>query len=153
MNRIIQLVKENDLVKIALIGLVVYFFVNYTKKQEGLDMLPAYDVNYLSDISPQQSQIDSIVAGKDQLTADDLLPKYDEQNAFAQENPVSKLLQEKNFLISGFNQGITTNVSNHKIGYHDLRGLPYVISKENVGPWNQSSYDQPAGADIKPLII
>lgn len=48
------------------------------------------------------------VAGKDQLKAEDLLPKYDDANAFAKENPVSNLLKEQNFLISGYHVGINT---------------------------------------------
>ncbi len=46
------------------------------------------------------------VAGKDQLKAEDLLPKYDDANAFAKENHVSNLLKEQNFLISGYHVGI-----------------------------------------------
>jgi len=89
----------------------------------------------------QQKQIDKVVAGGQKLTADDLLPKYDEANAFAKENPVSKLLKEKNFLISGFHAGINTVMQSNKIPYLDLRVLP-PIPKEDVGPWNQSSYEQ-----------
>lgn len=156
MNRIIQFVKENDLVKFAIIGVLLYLFVNFNK-QEGLEATPAVDMDAMATFEQtpqeaQQAQIDSIVAGKDQLNVEDLLPKYDEENAFAKENPVSKLLKEKNYLISGHHQGITTSVSSHKMAYHDIRALPYVIQKENVGPWAQSSYDQPAGADIRPIL-
>jgi hypothetical protein len=89
----------------------------------------------------QQKQIDEVVAGQQKLTADDLLPKYDDANAFAKENPVSKLLKEQNFLVSGFHAGINTVMQSNKIPYLDLRVLP-PIPKENVGPWNQSSYEQ-----------
>jgi len=83
---------------------------------------------------------DKIVSGSTQLTADDLLPKYDEASDFAKENPVSKLLKEQNFLISGYHMGINTVMQSNKIPYHDLRSAP-VIPKQTVGPWSQSSYE------------
>ena len=89
----------------------------------------------------QQAQIDKVVAGEDQVKADDLLPKYNAENEFAKENPVSKLLKEQNFLISGYHVGINTVMQSNKIPYHDIRSLP-PIPKENAGPWNQSSYEQ-----------
>jgi hypothetical protein len=89
----------------------------------------------------QQAQIDKVVAGADQVKADDLLPKYNAENEFAKENPVSKLLKEQNFLISGYHVGINTVMQSNKIPYHDIRSLP-PIPKENAGPWNQSSYEQ-----------
>lgn len=92
-------------------------------------------------VDEQQKQIDRIVAGTDKLQADDLLPKYDEANEFAKENPVSKLLKEQNFLISGYHVGVNTVMQSNKIPYHDIRSLP-PIPKESVGPWNQSSFEQ-----------
>ena len=89
----------------------------------------------------EQKYIDKIVAGDKSLKADELLPKYDDENAFAKENPVSKLLKEQNFLISGYHVGINTVMQSNKIPYHDLRSLP-PIPKESVGPWNQSSLEQ-----------
>lgn len=89
----------------------------------------------------QRAQIDKIVAGVPKLVVDDLLPKYDDANAFAKENPVSKLLKEQNFLIGGYHVGVNTVMQSNKIAYHDIRSLP-PIPKENVGPWNQSSYEQ-----------
>jgi len=89
----------------------------------------------------QQAQIDNIVAGTTKLQAEDLLPKYNDANEFAKENPVSKLLKEQNFLISGYHVGINTVMQSNKIPYHDIRSLP-PIPKESVGPWNQSSFEQ-----------
>jgi hypothetical protein len=89
----------------------------------------------------EQSYIDNIVAGDKSLKADDLLPRYDAENEFAKENPVSKLLKEQNFLISGYHVGINTVMQSNKIPYHDLRSLP-PTPKESVGPWNQSSLEQ-----------
>lgn len=80
-----------------------------------------------------------------QLTTADLLPQYDEANQFAQQNPVSKLLQEQNFITSGYHMGINTSLSSNKIPYLDLRSAP-VIPKQDIGPFLQSSYEEPAGA-------
>lgn len=90
------------------------------------------------------AELDTLVAGKQQLTAEDLLPKYDEANEFAKQNPVSDLLKEQNFLISGYHVGVNTVMQSNKIPYHDLRSAP-PIPKETVGPWSQSSYETPAG--------
>lgn len=91
--------------------------------------------------SPQKIQVDKIVAGSEQVKPEDLLPKYGKENDFAKENPVTKLLKEQNFLISGYHVGINTVMQSNKIPYQDIRSLP-PIPKENVGPWNQSSFEQ-----------
>ena len=80
-----------------------------------------------------------------QLKTEDLLPQYDEANEFAKENPVSKLLKEQNFLISGYHMGVNTQVQSNKIAYHDLRSAP-VIPKQNVGPFLNSSYETFGGS-------
>lgn len=80
-----------------------------------------------------------------QLKTEDLLPKYDEANDFTKENPVSKLLKEQNFLISGYHMGVNTQVQSNKIAYHDLRSAP-VIPKQNVGPFLNSSYETFGGS-------
>ena len=98
------------------------------------------------------TQVDKVIAGKTALTTEDLLPKYDDANDFAKQNPVSKLLQETNFLTSGYHQGINTIVSSNKIPYHDIRSAP-PIPKAEAGPWNQSSYEQPMGAGRKFLEV
>ena len=91
--------------------------------------------------TPQKIQVDKIVAGSEQVKPEDLLPKYGKENDFAKENPVTKLLKEQNFLISGYHVGINTVMQSNKIPYQDIRSLP-PIPKENVGPWNQSSFEQ-----------
>lgn len=167
MDNIIETIQSNDLIKILLIVGLVYFLMTYMKgsKKEGLENveepepepapapatgpleLPsnqptmAFTPANIPSAEAQQKQIDEVVAGQQKLTADDLLPKYDDANAFAKENPVSQLLKEQNFLVSGFHAGINTVMQSNKIPYLDLRVLP-PIPKENVGPWNQSSYEQ-----------
>lgn len=180
MNNIIKMIQTNDFVKIALIVLAVYLFMTYTKKDTMNNVEPGI-YEYLDNVeekqtsevvqgdiegirvqgfeskkhiieTEQQKQIDSVVAGKDQLQAGDLLPAYDEANEFAKQNPVSKLLKEQNFLISGHHVGINTVMQSNKIPYHDIRSAP-PIPKENVGPWAQSSYEVPAGSGRRMLEI
>ena len=95
-----------------------------------------------------QDMTDKIVSGAIQLKAEDLLPKYDEASDFAKENPVSDLLKEQNFLISGYHMGINTVMQSNKIPYHDLRSAP-PIPKQVVGPWQQSSYETFGGASAR----
>jgi hypothetical protein len=104
--------------------------------------------------TPQQDQatFERVVGGVPALAAEDLLPKYDEADKFAKENPISKLLKEQNFLISGYHVGINTVLQSNKIPYHDLRSAP-PIPKETVGPWSQSSYETPMGANRRQLEI
>jgi hypothetical protein len=100
----------------------------------------------------QGSEFKRVVEGVPVLAAEELLPKYDDANKFAEENPISKLLKEQNFLISGYHVGINTVLQSNKIAYHDLRSAP-PIPKESVGPWSQSSYETPMGANRRQLEI
>lgn len=89
---------------------------------------------------------------KPTLSAEELLPKYDEANEFAKQNPVSELLKEQNFLISGYHMGVNTVMQSNKIAFHDLRAAP-PIPKENISPFLQSSYETPAGTNRRSLEI
>jgi len=157
---------QSNWVKILIVVVVLYFVIMWTKSSESIDNVssepqvvaeqPKVDVEpslaapaelapvsqASVEVTPQEQQehIDKIVAGSKQLTGEDLLPKYDDANEFAKENPVSKLLKEQNFLISGYHVGINTVLQSNKIPYLDIRSLP-PIPKEQVGPWNQSSYE------------
>jgi len=161
MADILKMITSNDIVKILLLLLAIYLLITFVnKKSESMDNTEVYmmpeELENVADkvvqpeekkqaapfvVDEQQKQIEKVVAGADKLSADDLLPKYDDANAFAKENPVSKLLKEQNFLISGYHVGINTVMQSNKIPYQDIRSLP-PIPKENVGPWNQSSYEQ-----------
>lgn len=106
-----------------------------------------------NDNQPQASDLaDYVTSNKQDISADELLPKYDEANEFAKQNPVSKLLKEQNFLISGYHTGINTVMQSQKIPYYDLRSAP-PIPKEVVGPWSQSSYEVPMGDGRKQLEV
>jgi len=159
------------IVLLVVVGLVLYFYIRQANKKEGFlgfvyerlenvmganqeipevpevplaepQPEPEQDQGMLQvDDKMQQEQIAQIVSGGDQLKPEDLLPKYDEENQFAKENPVSKLLKEQNFLISGYHVGLNTVMQSNKIPYHDIRSMP-PIPKENIGPWNQSSFEQ-----------
>lgn len=100
----------------------------------------------------QTQPMNEFVQPKEQITSEELLPKYDEANEFAKQNPVSDLLKEQNFLISGYHMGINTVMQSNKISYHDLRSAP-PIPKQNVGPFLQSSYETPAGTNRRSLEI
>ena len=166
MDSLIQLVKNNDLVKIVLILGAVYLFMQYYHKEnlenvEGTSttvvqppatITLASSAPILVSSDAQAKQIDKVVAGPTTLTTEDLLPKYDDANEFAKQNPTSKLLQEQNFLTSGYHMGINTVMQSNKIKYHDLRSCP-PIPKQELGPWNQSSYETPVGAGRKMLEI
>ena len=148
MKSISTFIQTNELLHIALILVAVYLFVTYYKK-EGLDNTtsdPAAPASLtLAAPSNQQEPISpAVVAPKAPVQPDDLLPKYDDATDFAKQNPVSKLLQEQNFLISGYHVGINTVSQSNKIPYHDLRSAP-PIPKQTVSPWLQSSYEEPAG--------
>ncbi len=170
MSDILKLIQTNNYVKAALILVGLYVFFKYVKL-EGMDNVeePLKDIEPPKEVvqgqqpaaqeqapssvgDAQQQQIDAIVAGKDQLNAADLLPTYDDANEFAKQNPVSNLLKEQNFLISGYHVGINTVMQSNKIPYHDLRSAP-PIPKESVGPWAQSSYEVPVGAGRRGLEI
>jgi hypothetical protein len=93
----------------------------------------------------EQQKLTQIADGTSPLTAQDLLPKYDEAN-----NSVSKILQDQNFLISGFAQGIDTVGQNNKIAYNDIRSLPVIPKNDNLSPWMMSPYSE-AGLTRRPL--
>ena len=77
---------------------------------------------------------------------------YDDANEFAKQNPVSKLLQEQNFLQAGYHMGINTVIQSNKIPYLDIRSCP-PIPKQEVGPFNNSSFEQPVGSNRRFLEI
>ena len=166
---IIEIIPKNDLLKVFLVIVAVYFIMKYYNR-EGLENVvstPPPPQQQPKLVQPQvqqtpqaqvmqpqeqQRQIEKVVAGQTQLTTNDLLPKYDDANDFAKQNPVSKLLQEQNFLQAGYHMGINTVVSSNKIPYLDIRSCP-PIPKQDVGPFNNSSYEEPAGAGRRALEI
>jgi hypothetical protein len=93
----------------------------------------------------EQQKLTQIADGTSPLTAQDLLPKYNEAN-----NNVSKILQDQNFLISGFAQGIDTVGQNNKIAYNDIRSLPIIPKNDTISPWMMSPYSE-AGLSRRPL--
>jgi hypothetical protein len=161
---ILEMIQKNDMLKVILILVAVYFFMKYYNR-ESLDNVEAEvsqpkvaqpDIKAVA--SPvlvpeeQQQQMERVVAGQTQLSANDLLPTYDDANEFAKQNPVSQLLQEQNFLQAGYHMGINTVVQSNKIPYLDIRSCP-PIPKAEVGPFNNSSYEQPVGAHRRFLEI
>lgn len=166
--KIIETIKKSRQLQLALLITVILVsylawvrFHEHEKKEvkETLDNvkpeLVQPELTLTSDVAPttqDQQQVDTIVAGKDQLTAEELLPAYDEADEFAKQNPVGKLLKEQNFLISGYHMGINTVVQSNKIPYHDIRSAP-PIAKKAVSPFLNSSYDSPMGSGRRQLEI
>jgi hypothetical protein len=86
------------------------------------------------------------------LSTDELLPKLSQEaNDFARENPVAKMLQEQNFLVSGYHVGVNTVLQSNKIPYHDLRSSP-AIAKNMISPFLNSSIEAPAGSSTRRLF-
>lgn len=159
---VLKMIQTNDMLKVVLVLIGVYCFMKFYYKEtldnvSGTPPLTNAATNtvvqgdatavpqaMVTSQTPQQTQIDKIVAGPTQLTTNDLLPKYDDANAFAKENPVSKLLQEQNFLQAGYHMGINSQIQSNKIPYLDIRSCP-PIAKQIAGPWSQSSYEAPTG--------
>jgi hypothetical protein len=170
---ILEMIQKNDMLKVILILVAVYFFMKYYNR-ESLDNVagtkPSLPLVVPSSQTPvtqaevsaiqaqvfaksdQQEQVEKVVAGASQLSAGDLLPKYDDANDFAKQNPVSKLLQEQNFLQAGYHMGINTVIQSNKIPYLDIRSCP-PIPKQEVGPFNNSSFEQPVGSNRRFLEI
>jgi hypothetical protein len=105
-----------------------------------------------AEVQVQQVQQAPIVEEKSQLQPNDLLPQYDDANEFAQQNPVSNLLKEQNFIVSGHHIGINTVMQSNKIPYHDIRSAP-PIPKETISPFLNSSFEAPAGSGRRMLEI
>ena len=95
------------------------------------------------DISGTEKQIlENISTGASQLTAGDLLPKYDDANTFAKENAVTKVLKDQNFLISGYSSGIDTISSSKRIPYNDYRENILIPKDNTISPWNMSALEE-----------
>lgn len=163
MADLLQTVKSNTYIKVALLlGIAYLLFKFYFNKEKFTESLETADAPVMAPQPPQQQPMvpapqvaaEAVVqkAAAGQLEAEDLLPKYDEANDFAKQNPVSKLLKEQNFLISGYHMGINTVMQSNKMPFHDLRAAP-PIPKENVGPFLQSSYERPVGSSLRQMII
>lgn len=148
MAGIIDIIKNNDLIKILLVLVGVYFLITYFKK-ESLENVEGEMAQPEAEAQVQQAPI---VEEKSQLQPNDLLPQYDDANEFAQQNPVSNLLKEQNFIVSGHHIGINTVMQSNKIPYHDLRSAP-PIPKETISPFLNSSFQTPAGSGRRQLEI
>ena len=146
MNSLVKLVQSNRLVQLILVVAIaggIYYYMNMKKNEalENVEVAPEPQSVEQQAAKAEEEKINELVAGKDQVKPEDLLPQYDDANEFAKENPVSKLLKEQNFLVSGYHVGVNTVMQSNKIPYHDIRSLP-PIPKESVGPFLESSYEQ-----------
>jgi hypothetical protein len=155
MASILEMIQKNDMIKLLIVAVGIYLFMTYYKREtleNTSEDAPDADVQPTPIEPPQGQAFAQPVADAAQLKAEDLLPKYDDANEFAKQNPVSSLLKESNFLIAGHHVGVNTVVQSNKIPYHDLRSA-FPVEKAQVGPWSQSSYDTPAGAGRREFSI
>lgn len=82
---------------------------------------------------------DNICRERDQLKAEDLLPRESMDDVWARSNPhASKNLIKKDFLTSEMRIGVETK--SNTIGNRDIRSMP-PITRVEVGPWNQGTLD------------
>lgn len=141
---------KNDFFIVGLVFLVLILMVSYiNKSQEGLEVAGAGAE--AESAAAEVAEVAEAVADQQQqppqLTAEALLQPAADAAEFVQKNEVTELLKEKNFLVAGQHIGLDTILQSKKIAYHDIRSAP-PIPKEQVGPWNQSSYEQPAGGPV-----
>lgn len=88
---------------------------------------------------------------KDQLSAQDLIPREDAYNAWNQSNPaVQGALSNKNFVDSGHHFGLNTVGQSLKNPNKQLRSDP-MIPQRQVGPWMQSTIE--ADTNRKPFEV
>lgn len=149
-SQIVDVVKKNDYIKIALVVVVGFIILKffYSESLENVIMMTPSSQLQNSYAAPQNVTDEQQV----QLTSQDLLPNMDSNNAFLEQNPVAKLLKEQDLLVSSYHIGVNTQVQSNKLPYFDLRSAP-PIPKETVGPWSQSSYDEPVGAGRRQLEL
>ena len=161
-SNVIKQVQTNSMLQVLIVVIGIYLVFKYTQS-EGLENVVAIeDVPQFAEVvmpqveAPKAAPVEpvepAVEEDKSQLNADDLLPKYDDANDFAKQNPVSKLLKEQNFLVSGYHVGINTVMQSNKIPYHDLRSAP-PIPKESVSPFLNSSFEKPAGSGRRQLEV
>jgi len=101
--------------------------------------------------SPQGnfSQLDCFP--KDQLVAQDLLPRENAYNIWSESNPPTQgHLSNKNYIESGHHYGLNTQGSTLKNPNLQLRSDPH-IPMRSVGPWSQSTYE--ADTNRRPFEI
>lgn len=102
---------------------------------------PQMDVNQQFTNSYEHQQVKLDCFPKDQLTAEDLLPREDGYNTWQEVNPQAQgALTDQNFLESGYHFGINTVGQSLKNPNQQLRSDP-VIPQVATGPWLQSTYE------------
>ncbi len=158
MDSIVNYIKNNQLVKILIVLVIVFVFLYFLKpttesftkeKLENTDITnvpavplttqqPTEQQNFTQ--APVANPYENVLKDKPQLKTEELLPNYSKENEFVKGNPIADLLKEKNFLISGYHIGIDTISSSNKIPNYDLRSV-VPIPKVDTGPWMQSSYE------------
>lgn len=156
MAGLFDLVKNNPVMAFV-VALAVIYIVMYMFPMESLENVEEQAAQQEEAPKQEAEAVEANSYGEFQpsdveFSPEDLLPKYDEESKFAEQNPVADLLKEKNFLISGYHVGVNTVMQSNKIPYYDLRSLP-PIPKQEVGPWSQSSYEKSPSAQRRGFEI
>jgi hypothetical protein len=141
---------KNDFFIVGVILVLLFVILNFMQpSSESLENTaePASPQLPMPPVQAPPPQIAPDQQALPPLTPENLLQPNSEAAEFVQKNEVMDLLKEQNFLVAGHHVGLDTVLQSNKIAYHDLRSAP-PISKEQVGPWNQSSYEQPAGGPV-----
>ena len=108
------------------------------------------DMDYLSMDQSVQNQRQESSFPKEQLNADDLLPK-DNSSLWAQVNPAGEgSLKDRNFLQSGYHIGINTVGQTLRNANQQLRSEP-PNPQVKVSPWLQTTIEPDLGR--KPMEI
>ena len=120
---------------------------NFSKPAEVTGSLPEGDESYatVSGNGSENAAVDPTNCHpKDQLSPEDLLPGNSD-NTWSQVNPSSQgNLGDQNFLKAGYHVGINTVGQSLRNANLQLRSDP-IISKSDIGPWNQSTIEADFG--------
>ena len=118
--------------------------------EEGVESFQNNNSDYLSMDNNVQDKRKNSNFPKEQLGADDLLPK-DDSSLWAQVNPAGEgSLKDRNFLQSGYHIGINTVGQTLRNANQQLRSEP-PNPQQKVSPWLQSTIEP--DTNRKPMEI
>lgn len=125
----------------------------YDSVKSQYQIVPPQDTFQEGAAVPEEddSILEKVIVGEDTLRAEELLPTYDDANEFAKENPVTELLKEQNYIVSGYQIGINTTSQASKIPNLDLRAAPPIPKMD--WPINNSSMDRSNGFQRREMNI
>jgi hypothetical protein len=139
---------------LAIIALIVSVAVIgfYTTKKESMEHIEDLDFQgeeqeegnkeHVEQVMPQETREFAPTPAQDnmgEISPQDLLPKSSDVKSFEHQFPQAQdNMDDKNFLVPGYNIGINTVSSSLKNANQQLRSDPH-IPRVDTGPWNQST--------------